>query len=90
MTDRDNQQTKKILLSVGAYFLFFFHVAWRSLAMALVLSVIIGVAFGIMQATGFMDEKQFHMMAVLVATPLTLASLAGVIYLQVRDRLLTN
>lgn len=90
MANRDSQTINKILLSVGAYFLFFFHIAWRSVAMAMVLAVIIGVAFGIMQATDFMDEKQFHMMTALVATPLTLASIASIIYLQVRDRLLAD
>lgn len=90
MANRDSQTINKILLSAGAYFLFFFHIAWRSVAMAMVLAVIIGVAFGIMQATDFMDEKQFHMMTALVATPLTLASIASIIYLQVRDRLLAD
>ncbi len=68
-----------------SYIAFFWGVSWRSLVLSLLMAVIMGVCLGIMVNKGVITPESMEPLATMIASPMTLAIVIGVIFIRVRD-----
>ncbi len=78
----------RIVRGVVAYVSFFWAVSWRSVALAILMAVGLGVGLGVATNIGWLQEDAMTPLANIIAAPMTLSVVIGVIVIQTRARLI--
>lgn len=86
MNSADFRKLIFVFQAILAYVKFLFTVAWRSLAAAIGIAVLLGVVLGTLSGLEMIDNSMTERLAALVALPVTLLSVSCVIAFEVRKK----
>ncbi len=70
---------------VWTYLMFVFALGWKTFAVAMLSAVVVGTGLGIVSSLNDWPPEGIQIVATLVGLPITLAVMAWVAFLQIRD-----